>query len=53
MLSYAGYARLGPARVPAGQLALIPLDARGFTEFEQMFDDAGDRIRVVAMFSPT
>jgi hypothetical protein len=52
-LGYAGYARLGPARVPAGQISLTGLDRRGFTAFEQMFDDAVDRVRVVALFSPT
>ena len=52
-LGYAGYARLGPVRVPAGQISLTGLDRRGFTAFEEMFDDAGDRVRVVALFSPT
>jgi hypothetical protein len=52
-LSYAGYARLGPAGTPTGQISLTDLDGRGFAPFEQMFDDAGDRVRVVALFSPT
>jgi hypothetical protein len=52
-LGYAGYARLGPVLVPAGQISVTGLDHRGFTAFEEMFDDAGDRVRVVALFSPT
>jgi hypothetical protein len=52
-LGYAGYERLGPVRVPAGQISLTGLDRRGFTAFEEMFDGAGDRVRVVALFSPT
>jgi hypothetical protein len=49
----AGYYFLAPARTPATQLALTSLDRRGFTAFEQLFDDAADRVRVVALFSPT
>jgi hypothetical protein len=52
-LGYAGYARLGPARTPAGQISLTDVDGRGLAAFEQMFDDASDRVRVVALFSPT
>jgi hypothetical protein len=53
ILAYAGYYVFAPARTPAGQLALINLDRSGFTAFEQIFDDAADRIRIVALFSPT
>lgn len=53
LLGYAGYARLGGARTPAGQLSLTDLDRRGLGAFEQMFDDAADRVRVVGLFSPT
>jgi hypothetical protein len=52
-LAYAGYYLFAPARTPAGQLALINLDRSGFTVFEQIFDDAADRVRVVGLFSPT
>jgi hypothetical protein len=53
MLGYAGYARLEPVAGPAGQIPLTGLDRRGFTAFEEMFDAAGDRVRIVALFSPT
>ena len=49
----AGYYFLASARTPAGQLSLTSLDRSGFGAFERMFDDADDRVRVVAMFSPT
>jgi hypothetical protein len=52
-LGYAGYERLAPVRVPTGQISLTDLDRRGFTPFEQMFDEAVARVRVVALFSPT
>ncbi len=52
-LAYAGYYALAPARTPRDQLALTDLDRRGFPAFEQMFDDAADRVRVVGLFSPT
>ena len=52
-VAYAGYYLLAPARTPAGQLSLIDLDRSGFTAFEQIFDDAADRVRVVGLFSPT
>jgi hypothetical protein len=52
-LAYAGYYALAPARTPQGQLALTSLDGAGFAAFEQMFDDATDRVRVVGLFSPT
>jgi len=52
-LAYAGYYLLAPARTPAGQLSLIDLDRSGFSAFEQIFDDAADRVRIVGLFSPT
>lgn len=53
LLACAGYFTFTPARTPTGQLALIDLDRSGFNAFEQMFDDASDRVRVVGLFSPT
>ncbi|MEO7649784.1 MAG: hypothetical protein ABIZ80_04905 [Bryobacteraceae bacterium] len=35
------------------QPSLATLDAQHFAEFRQAFDSASDRVRVVAMFSPT
>jgi len=52
-LGYAGYCALAPARTPAGQPTLTDLDRSGFGAFERIFDDAADRVRVVALFSPT
>ena len=52
-LAYAGYYLFAPARTPAGQLSLIDLGRSGFTAFEQIFDDAADRVRIVGLFSPT
>jgi hypothetical protein len=52
-VAYAGYYAFAPARTPPGQLGLINLDRSGFAAFEQMFDDAADRVRVVSLFSPT
>ena len=49
----AGYYFLAPARTPAGQPALASLHRSGFESFEQTFDDAADRVRVVVMLSPT
>ena len=53
LLGYAGYAIRGPARTPAGQLSLTDLERSGFSSFEQMFDDATNRVRVVGLLSPT
>ena len=53
LLCLAGYYVFAPARTPAGQLALTDLGRSGFPAFEQMFDDAADRVRIVALFSPT
>ena len=53
LLAGAGYFFLAPARTPEGQLSLTNLDRSGFGAFEKMFDDAADRVRVVAMLSPT
>jgi hypothetical protein len=47
------YYWLAPARTPAGQLALIDLDRAGFPAFEQLFNDAADKVRLVGLFSPT
>ena len=52
-LAYAGYYALAPARTPAGQLALIDVGRSGFPAFEQIFDDAAGRVRIVGLFSPT
>jgi len=52
-LAYAGYYALAPAPTPQGQLALTSLGGAGFAAFEQMFDDATERVRVVGLFSPT
>ena len=52
-LAYAGYYALAPARTPPGQLALTGLDRTGIAAFEQMFDDATGRVRIVGLFSPT
>jgi hypothetical protein len=53
LLAYAGCARWGGAQTPVGQLSLTDLDRGGLPVFEQMFDDAGGRVRVVGLFSPT
>jgi hypothetical protein len=53
LLAYAGYNWRGGAQTPAGQISLTDLDRRGLSVFEQMFDDAGGRVRVVGLFSPT
>ncbi|HTM51652.1 MAG TPA: hypothetical protein VL285_23315 [Bryobacteraceae bacterium] len=47
------YFWFAPSRTPAGQLALIDLDRAGFPAFEQLFDDAAAKVRVVGLFSPT
>jgi hypothetical protein len=48
-----GYYFLAPAVTPEGQPALVNLDRAGFESFEQAFDDSANRVRVVALFSPT
>ena len=52
-LAAGGYHVFAPARTPAGQLSLVDVRRSGFAVFENMFDDATDRVRVVALFSPT
>jgi len=52
-LALGAYYTLAPARTPPGQLSLTDLDRKGFAAFEQIFDDAADRVRVVGLFSPT
>lgn len=42
-----------PARTPPPQPALSKLDAGHFSAFEERFDASADRIRVVALLSPT
>jgi len=49
----AGYYFLAPAGTPPGQLPLTSLHRSGFEGFEQIFDDAVSRVRVVVMLSPT
>jgi len=49
----AGYYFLVSARTPAGQPPLTSLHRSGFDGFEQVFDDAANRIRVVVMLSPS
>jgi hypothetical protein len=49
----AGYYFLARAATPAGQPTLANLDRSGFAAFEQSFDDSAERVRVVAMLSPT
>ena len=49
----AAYYWLGPAPTPAGQLSLTSLDGSGLAAFEQMFDASSERVRVVALLSPT
>lgn len=53
VLAYLAYTRLGGAQTPVGQLSLTDLGRSGFGVYEQMFNDASDRVRVVALFSPT
>ena len=48
-----GYYFFAPARTPAGQPALVNLDRAGFESFEQAFDDSANRVRVIALLSPT
>jgi len=52
-LAYAGYSAFAPGRTPRGQLSLINIDRASFSSFEQIFDDAADRVRIVGLFSPT
>ena len=40
-------------QTPAGQPALVSLSRAGFGAFEERFDDSSERVRVVALFSPT
>ncbi len=53
LLLGAGYFTYTRVRTPTGQLSLTDLDRAGFATFEQMFDDAADKVRVVGLFSPT
>lgn len=52
-LAGAGYYFIGPAPTPAGQLSLTNLDRSGIAAFEQLFDAAADRVRIVVLLSPT
>ncbi len=43
----------GPSQAPAGQPPLVSLDAANFSRLQNAFNDDADKIRVVALLSPT
>lgn len=42
-----------PAGSPAGQPALVHIDAQSYAQFKSAFNDARSTVRVVALLSPT
>jgi hypothetical protein len=47
------YYLYGGSASPAGQRELMRLTAENFPEFQTQFNAAQDRVRVIAMLSPT
>ena len=43
----------GPAYSPAGQPALVSLEPGNFNQLQEAFNSDADKIRVVALLSPT
>lgn len=43
----------GPSHAPTGQPPLVSLDAANFSQLQKAFNDDADKIRVVALLSPT
>lgn len=49
----AGYWVYAPQTTPAGQPPLAVLSPENLAEFQEQFNDSADRIRVLALLSPT
>ena len=47
------YQNYGPRHTPAGQQALVSLNADTFDQFVRSFNAASDQVRVLVMLSPT
>ena len=43
----------GPSHPPVGQPPLVSLDAANFSLLRKAFNDDADKVRVVALLSPT
>lgn len=43
----------GSRRTPQGQVPMADLSEGNFNEFEKTFDDSAQRVRVLALLSPT
>jgi hypothetical protein len=49
----AGYAEYVPRATPQGQPPLVRVDAGGLERLREQFNRSSDRVRVLALLSPT
>jgi hypothetical protein len=47
------YSEYGPRPTPTGQPPLVRLNAANFKDLQERFNQAPDRVRVLALLSPT
>jgi hypothetical protein len=52
-LGYAAYSEYAPRSTPQGQPPLVRLNSENIPELQKAFNESSDRVRVLAMLSPT
>lgn len=52
-LGYAAYSEFTPRSTPQGQPSLARLNSENIPELQKAFNESSDRVRVLAMLSPT
>ena len=52
-LGYAAYSEYTPRSTPQGQPPLVRLNSENISELQKAFNESSDRVRVLAMLSPT
>ena len=52
-LGYAAYSEYAPRPTPQGQPSLIRLNSENIPELQKAFNESSDRVRVLALLSPT
>jgi len=52
-LGYAAYSEYAPRSTPQGQPPLVRLNSGNIPELRKAFNESSDRVRVLAMLSPT
>jgi hypothetical protein len=53
MLAFVAYTYLADRSTPAGQPALVEIDAQALEQIKEEFNRARGRVRVIALLSPT